>query len=102
MIQARHPETDDEFRQQLNEWVRANGIDPGDVPVTAHMSRTEDDRLTFKRVVRSELTGTVMLDPNQPNTALIERASVPMLVEPPKDVATWLFVHEQFCPTCKG
>jgi hypothetical protein len=77
-------------------WFRANGVDARHLPRDSHAS-IADGRLTFRRFVLSELTGTPMLDPVESNRLATEVVTVPLLVEPSPDVAEWL---RPKCPTC--
>ena len=92
----RHPETDDEFRQLVCDWFRANGVDTRRLPMNPDAS-IADGQLTFRRVLWSEPTQTPMIDPGDPLSILTEVVTVPLVTEPPPDVAEWL---RPKCPTC--
>ncbi|GIF08678.1 hypothetical protein [Actinoplanes siamensis] len=92
----RHPETDDDFRREVCDWFRANGVDPGRLRQDPQAS-IADGRLTFRRVVFRELTGTPMMDPAEPFEPLTEVVTVPLVVQPSADIAEWL---RPKCPTC--
>lgn len=92
----RHPETDDAFRREVCDWFRANGVDPGRLPLNPDAA-VADGQLTFRRVVWSDLTDTARIDPRDPNSMLTVIASVPLVVEPSPDIAEWLQTR---CPTC--
>jgi hypothetical protein len=92
----RHPETDQDFRKETCDWFRANGVDPSRLPVDPHAS-IADGQLTFRRAVLSELTGSRMLDPAEPNQLLTEVVTVPLIADPSPDIAEWL---RPKCPAC--
>ena len=68
------------------DWLRANGIDPGDVPLDANLSieeATEGRVVRFDAVVRE--AGGIVYDPAARGPR-IETKTTPLMVEPPADV----------------
>lgn len=86
----RHPEDDQEFCKELCDWLRANDVDPGLVPMSQPDISIEGDRLTYRRAVLSELTQSKMVDPNNPFTLLTEVVSTRLVTRPSPDIAEWL------------
>ncbi len=83
---------DESFRQRVCRWLEANGVDPNKTPMQADAS-IADGRLTIRQKVTLPGTngGLVdQLDPENPNEILTEVITVPVLVEPDKEVAEWL------------
>jgi hypothetical protein len=83
------------FRQRVCRWLEANGVDPNKTPMQADAS-IADGRLTIRQKVRGP-NGGDQLDPSNPNEILTEVITVPVLVEPDKEVAEWL---RPKCPAC--
>ncbi len=94
---ARDPMSDEDFRGEVCTWLKANGIDPDQVPSDPGASIGDDGQLTIRRAVTSPLTGAWQLDPANPNRVLTQVLTVRVLVEPSADVAEWLWPK---CPTC--
>lgn len=86
---------DDTTRELLCDWLRANGVDPLDVPTEPHAS-VSDNQLTLLMHVRDE-AGRKVIDPEGPRRILTRPITVPLRVQPTGVVARWL---EPACPTC--
>lgn len=80
------PHPTDEERLALCEWLTANGIEPNTVPLYDSGLRIVEQAgqrvICYTEYVRSELTGNILSDPDNPQPVTSE-ASVPCLVEPP-------------------
>lgn len=90
----RNVETDEDFLKEVCDWLTANGVNPSRIPMWATPS-IADGKLTIQRKV--ERNGRDVLDPSGAMGVLTETVSVPLLVEPPPDIAEWLAPR---CPTC--
>jgi hypothetical protein len=86
----------DDLVHDVITWFRANDVDTSRLPRDPDAS-IANGQLTFRQHVLSELTHTPMLDPEKPNQLATKVVTVPLLVEPPPDVAEWL---RPKCPTC--
>jgi hypothetical protein len=86
---------DAEYREQILAWLRANGIDPADVPGRARAS-VVDGMLTVPLYVRNE-HGRLVIDPSDPLQPATHTVTVPVRVEPNADVLLWLTPR---CETC--
>lgn len=86
--------TDDDFRAEVGRWLRANGVNPGDLPIDSVIS-IADRMITFRRFIR-DADGRKRINGLE-NCLLTEVATVPLLVEPTGDVAEWL---RPKCPAC--
>jgi hypothetical protein len=86
---------DERYRNAICDWLRANGIDPVDVPADAKASVTDGD-LSIPVQVRNE-NGRVQIDPNVPDTVMRHTVTVPLKVPPTAEVQTWLMPT---CPSC--
>jgi hypothetical protein len=87
------PRTDDEFRREVCDWLRANGLDPRAIPAQPHAS-IADGQITLLRKVQRD--GHDVIDQTGYDV-LKETITVPLLVEPTPDIAEWL---RPKCPTC--
>lgn len=92
----KHPETDEDFRAQVCDWFRANGVDPNRLPMDPRAS-IADGQLTFRQTVPGPDGTGDRIDPADRNSLLYEVVTVPIAIEPPFDVAEWL---RPKCPTC--
>jgi hypothetical protein len=86
---------DAEFREAVCVWLRANGLNPNDIPAGACPS-IADGQITVGTWVRGE-NGGLLMDPADPNYPLRRTVTVPLVEEPTGDVAEWL---KPRCPTC--
>lgn len=84
----------DGLRDQVCDWLRANGIRPGDIPASARVTWI-DGQLTTDVFLLSR-DGRVQFDPLRENEVAIETRTFPA-TEPPPLVAKWLLPR---CPTC--
>jgi hypothetical protein len=84
----------DGLRDQLCDWLRANGIDPKNVPWDARMSWV-DGQLTTDMYLVDE-NGRKQFDPSDKNQLARETRTFPAS-EPPPLVASWLLPR---CPAC--
>jgi hypothetical protein len=84
----------DDIREQLLGWLRANDLDPDNIPTSARMSWV-DGKLTTDVLVIDE-NGRKQVDPATGNTMARETKTFPT-TEPPPLVAAWLLPR---CPTC--
>lgn len=91
---SRDPYDDDQFRAEVCDWLRANGIDPARTPIHCDAS-IADGMLTIRQKVQRD--GRDVFDPADPNRILEETVTVPVVVEPSPDIAEWLRPR---CPTC--
>jgi hypothetical protein len=87
-------EYDDAARREICDWLRANCVDPGRTPMHPQAS-ISDGQLTIRQKVRRD--GHDVRDPEDPNRALEETITVPVVVEPTGVVAAWLAPR---CPNC--
>lgn len=74
----------EEARQELCEWLRANGIDPNTVPIDSSLSITgtgEQLSILYTEFVRDPETGNILA--GEDGFARRRAASVPCVVEPP-------------------
>lgn len=73
-------------REELCQWLHANGIDPDDVPISAEIAiepaSRKGARLIRHTVFLRDETGHGYLDPSTGDTAQEER-TVPLVVAPP-------------------
>jgi hypothetical protein len=71
----------------VQEWLRANGIEPDDVPVDADMTieDTPDGRVIHYVANLRNDEGRVQADPFHDGKTLREQRAVPLVVEPPAD-----------------
>lgn len=83
-----------ELQDHLVEWLKANGINPNDVPHDAEMTY-DGNELNTDLYLAGEEGGRVML-PGR-NELARTMATFTITVEPPPDVAWWLRTR---CPTC--
>jgi hypothetical protein len=74
-------------RERLCVWLRANGIDPNDVPTDARLAVADD--LIFCPVYRRNDAGRLFVDPAT-DTAARKVVAVPLVAEPGETVAGWL------------
>jgi len=86
---------DETFRDKLCSWLRANGVEPGHVPQGERPSLV-DGRLTLRMFTLSD-AGRRQSDPLDGTRCLTHTVSVPVVVEPDAEVATWLIPP---CPSC--
>jgi hypothetical protein len=90
-------ENDHQFQREVCDWFRANGVDPRRLPFDPNAS-IADGQLTFVRKVgRPGKHGLVDVIAPGGFDVLKETVTVPLLVEPPPDVAEWV---RPKCPTC--
>lgn len=86
---------DEEFRTQILNWLRANGVKPEEVPAGVRATVT-DGRLTIPVFVRDS-EGHQIEDPSAPGTLATYTVTVPVVVPPSRDVELWL---QPRCETC--
>jgi hypothetical protein len=79
---------DTNFRDAVCAWVRANGIDPADVPPNTRASIV-DGQLTITIRVKSA-KGHHVIDPGDEEQMLTTTVTVPVKVPPSHDVELWL------------
>lgn len=84
----------DELREHVIEWLAANGIDPGRIPVDPHMT-IDGDQLTTDQKVQNA-AGVDQIVPGRDEIAR-ETVTYTITDPPPPDVAVWLLPR---CPTC--
>lgn len=89
----RDPATDDDFRQELIAWFRANDVNTKALPIEPNAS-IADGQLTFQSKVQRNGRDVINASGDD---VLRETLSVPLLVEPSPDIAEWL---RPKCPTC--
>lgn len=87
------PTGDDDFRREVCDWLRANGVDPGTVPINPEAS-VADGQLTLLRKVQRNGRDVVN---HHELSVLTETVTVPVVVPPSPDIAEWLRPR---CPTC--
>jgi hypothetical protein len=81
---SRDPHDDWDFRQEICAWLTANGIDPGRTPMNPDAT-IADGQLTLRQ--KSRRNGhDVVVNGDVPT----ETVTVPLLVQPPSDIADWL------------
>jgi hypothetical protein len=85
--------SDDAFREQVCDWLRANHVNPARIPLYPQASISNGQLTLLRKVQRN---GADVLDPSG-TEILTETITVPVLVEPTGDVATWL---QPRCPEC--
>jgi hypothetical protein len=74
------------IRPEICDWLRANGIAPADVPVSA-VPQIADGQITTPIYLRNE-KGWKYLDANR--EAAIEARTYPLVAEPPPALLAWL------------
>ncbi|MEV0963273.1 hypothetical protein AB0J25_11905 [Streptomyces sp. NPDC049910] len=82
-------------RDAVADWLRANGIDPGDVPIEGPIA-IKDDSIQYAALLRDE-AGHVYADPATGDAAC-EQRTAPLTVQPPTNVqvppyADWATDH---------
>lgn len=92
-MSMRNIEDDFEFRQEICDWLRANGINPGRTPVWAAAS-IADGMLTIQQMVQRDGRDVVLPGGFE---VMTETITVPVVVAPEGNVAEWLLPR---CPTC--
>jgi hypothetical protein len=79
------PYPTEEERQALCEWLSANGITPGNVPIESTFTIVESSEgrrlIHYTKVVRDERTGNIMA--GEDGYPVTRDASAPCLVDPP-------------------
>lgn len=85
---------EDEHRDRLCEWMRANGFDPKSVPINPVVSIANGTITT--EVYAKDENGRLVLDPST-HRPLRGIESHPVVVEPDEIVRTWL---RPACPAC--
>jgi hypothetical protein len=85
----------DELRDQVVAWLRANDINPKDIPPLPFMSLA-GDRLTTQTFVR-DAAGNRVLDPAHRDQLALTSRTFTITTPPPADVAEWLRPR---CRTC--
>jgi hypothetical protein len=85
------PMTDDDFRREVCDWFRANGLDPKTLPAQPQASITDGQLTSLRKVQRNGC------DVIHQGELLVETVTVPLVVEPSPDIAEWLRPR---CPTC--
>lgn len=86
---------DGDYREAVCVWLRANGINPADVPMDARAS-VVDGRLTIPLKVKS-VNDHDLIDPSDSEQTFRSTVSVPVTVPPSPDVELWLAPR---CPEC--
>jgi hypothetical protein len=82
------------IREQVCDWLRANGINPAHVPADARASMV-DGKVTLVMKVRGP-NGRDVIAPDG-DSVLKETRTFPVTVPPPPLIAQWLAPK---CPTC--
>jgi hypothetical protein len=81
-----------ELRESVCDWLRANGIDPANIPVDPHMTLVGDQLTTLAHVLNAD--GHKMLDPATASTdnptIAVTAQTYTITTPPPDDVAAWL------------
>lgn len=77
----------DELRQQICDWLRANGVNPAHVPANPRVSLS-GGQLTIECQARNS-AGRAVIDPGAERPAT-EMRSFPVTVQPQGKVARWL------------
>lgn len=69
----------------LRDWVRANGLNPNEIPINADMTieDTPDGRVIRYTAYTLSSSGAKLADPVRSGEALTEERAVPLVVEPP-------------------
>lgn len=83
-----------ELHEHLVEWLKANGVNPHDVPTDAQMTYDGRELVTDLYVTTED--GKRLLAPGRDELA-VTTGTFTITVEPPPDVAWWLRGR---CPTC--
>lgn len=83
--------TDDDFRNEICEWLIANGIDPNRTPMNPDASIV-DGQLTLRQKIQRDGRDVVVW-----GEIPTETVTVPLIAAPPPDIADWLGPK---CPTC--
>lgn len=91
---TRDVHTDEDLRVEVGRWLRANGIDPGDLPLDSVMS-IADGKITFQRYLRNE-HGRIRVNTLE-HCVMTETVTVPLRMEPTPAIAQWLLPK---CPAC--
>jgi len=86
-------EDDYAAREQVCDWLRANGIEPARTPMYPDAS-INDGQITIRQFALVD--GESVPDPTG-DAVMTETITVPVQVEPTGIVATWLTPR---CPTC--
>lgn len=94
MSTTRDPCREAEFREQICAWLRANGLDPGDIPIGA--SVIVSDHWITTMVWQRDAQGDRKMNPTT-GEPVLGGVTVPMLVPPEGDVANWVMPCG---PTC--
>jgi hypothetical protein len=92
---AERARTDELFRDKLLAWLAANGIDGRHVPHGERPSLA-DGQLTLRMFLLSQ-QGRQQIDPLDDTRCLTHTVTVPVVVDPDPDVASWLIPP---CPSC--
>jgi len=88
------PRINSSTNQQVCDWLRANGVDPGRIPADPRASMT-DGQLTLLSKVRGPHGGDLVSPDGL--EIMTETITVPVTVPPPPIVEIWLAPK---CPTC--
>lgn len=86
---------DDEYREAICEWLRANDIDPNLCPIEGRAS-VADGQITVDLHLLND-KGRKQLDPNHEDRLATRTVTVPLKVEPAGLVLEWLMPR---CETC--
>lgn len=84
----------EDAHKQVCDWLRANGINPADLPANPRASLV-DGQLTFLRKVRSP-EGRDVLTPDR-TEVMTETVTAPITVPPPWLVELWLAPKRPSC-----
>lgn len=79
--------TPEALRDELMDWLRANKIDPANVP-HGTVPKIVDGRIVHRAFMLDD--GRRFVSPVEPNTVAVGHADVPLLVEPSPRVLQWL------------
>lgn len=79
--------SNNDLHQHVPAWLRANEIEPNDIPSAVHPSLV-GDQLTAEVFARNG-QGQIQFDPSG-NEAARETKTFTVTVQPPPDVAEWL------------
>lgn len=86
---------DEQFRNELCDWVRANDLDPADIPDGSTIT-VADGQITTTVFVRNA-DGKLQVDPLDPHSVIKHTITVPLKVEPNAAAREYLSPR---CPTC--
>lgn len=92
-MSMRNPDDDFDFRQEICAWLSANGISPALTPMHPDPS-IADGQITIRQKVQRD--GRDVLIPGA-FEVLTETITVPLVVAPEGDVATWVHPPCRMC-----